>query len=284
MDSQLVTVMIPVYNGLATLPLAISSLKAQTYSNWSAIIVNDGSTDGTKEYLDSLEDERFVVIHFDKNKGRPYARQAALDAAKGTYLAFLDADDFYHPEKLNKQVSLFKEYPKLGLVSCANASFGSEMEILTVRGEGNNRLSTMRLTGNPPVALRTSLIDLSIAKSIKFDVRLNHAQDSDFLNSYFKHSDKYLVQSEVLYFYSEFESVTIRKIVRTYFYNLIQLNKHLKGFLKLKMMTLEVMKIFGSIIYYLLKGQSSLIKRRGRLTSDEEKRNFKELLRLLKKE
>lgn len=120
-----VAIMMPVYNGEKTLPLAVASLIHQTYSHWKCYIVNDGSTDGTKAYLDSLRDDRFVIIHFEKNKGRPYARQAALDLAEGKYLDFLDADDFYHSEKLEKQVKEFKDNNELALVSCILASFDS---------------------------------------------------------------------------------------------------------------------------------------------------------------
>ena len=97
-----VSVVIPVYNGMPKIKLAISSLQSQTYLNWEAIIVDDGSNDGTAEYLDSLTDSRFIVHHFGRNYGRPYARQKALDIATGDYLAMLDADDFYELDMLEK--------------------------------------------------------------------------------------------------------------------------------------------------------------------------------------
>lgn len=276
-----VAIMMPVYNGENTLPLAVASLIHQTYPHWKCYIVNDGSTDGTKAYLDSLTDKRFVIIHFEKNKGRPYARQAALDAAEGKYLAFLDADDFYHPEKLEKQISIFRENPELGLVSCANASFGKEMEILTVRGEGNDTMSTIQFKGNPPVALRTSLIDLSIAKTIEFDKRLKHAQDTDYLNSYFKKSPNYLVQSDILYYYSEFESVTFKKIIKTYYYSILQLDKHSFGLLRIKNILIEMLKVIATIFLYFLRGERYLIQRRGRLAKYDEKSDFSKIHELL---
>ena len=83
----LVTIMMPVFNGLKLIHASIASLLAQTYSNWECIIVDDGSTDGTSEYLDSLQDIRFRVVHFKENLGRPFARQKALELANGKYLA-----------------------------------------------------------------------------------------------------------------------------------------------------------------------------------------------------
>jgi glycosyltransferase involved in cell wall biosynthesis len=132
-NSPQVAIMMPVYNGEKTLPLAIASLLHQTYLYWKCYIVNDGSTDGTKGYLDSLNDVRFVIIHFENNKGRPYARQAALDIAEGKYLAFLDADDFYHPQKLEKQIEAFDKNRDIDLVSCGMASFDHRLILRTVR-------------------------------------------------------------------------------------------------------------------------------------------------------
>jgi glycosyltransferase involved in cell wall biosynthesis len=277
-----VAIMMPVYNGEKTLPLAVASLINQTYPDWKCYIVNDGSTDGTKAYLDSLIDERFVIIHFDKNKGRPYARQAALDAAEGKYLAFLDADDFYHPEKLEKQVSIFRDNPELGLVSCANASFGKEMEILTVRGEGKSKISTIQYKGNPPVALRTSLIDLSIAKNIEFDKRLKHAQDTDYLNSYFKKTPNYLVQPDILYYYSEFESVTFKKIIKTYYYNMLQLKTHYSGVSKYINISKVILKIFINTFLYVVKGNKYILQRRGRKVTESEFKEFTNLINQLR--
>ena len=70
-----VSIMMPVYNGLPLIKASVESILKQTYTNWECIIVDDGSTDGTSAYLDSLSDSRFVVHHFVKNQGRPVARQ-----------------------------------------------------------------------------------------------------------------------------------------------------------------------------------------------------------------
>ena len=135
-----VSVVIPVYNGMPKIKLAISSLQSQSYINWEAIIIDDGSNDGTAEYLDTLNDPRFIVHHFDRNYGRPYARQKALDLATGDYLAMLDADDFYAPDKLKVQVELMEQYPEVDLVSSGLCSWGTLTKELRVRGLGDDDL------------------------------------------------------------------------------------------------------------------------------------------------
>lgn len=212
-----VAIMMPVYNGEKTLPLAIASLINQTYPYWKCYVVNDGSTDGTKALLDNLKDPRFVVIHFEKNKGRPYARQAALDVAKGKYLAFLDADDFYHPNKLLKQVEILEKNPELALVSCGMGSYDHEFSLKAIRAKGGFLKRSYSINEKLTPARAPSLIRLQYAQKIKYDIKQKLNQDTDFLSRYL-HGRKYMVTEEVLYYYSEFVSVTGRKILRTYWF------------------------------------------------------------------
>jgi glycosyltransferase involved in cell wall biosynthesis len=219
-ENPLVSIMVPVYNGIETLPLAVESLKSQTYTNWICIIVNDGSTDGTKDFLDAIGDPRFKIIHFKENKGRPYARQAILDAAEGKYLAFLDADDFYHFEKLEKQVELLEKHPEADLVSCGNLCYGKNFQAVSFRGVGKNKIEKYALGNKLDMALRTSLIRLDQSKNIKFNLKLKFAQDTDFLQKYLP-GKNYIIMDEILYYYSEFESVTKSKILKTKYYGML---------------------------------------------------------------
>src|SRR5699024_5956586 len=159
----------------------------QTYNNWKCYIVNDGSTDGTKNILNNLNDPRFVVIHFKKNKGRPYARQAALEAAEGKYLAFLDADDFYHPEKLALQVKIMQDFSHIYLVSCIMASFDQDLQLRSVRPQNGfitPKKYDFRKEFIPSRA--GSLVLLDEAKFTGYDMTLKYAQDTDFFSRYLK--------------------------------------------------------------------------------------------------
>lgn len=104
----MVSVIMPVYNGMPYIRYSIQSLLMQTYSDWECIIINDGSTDNTRDFLEGLTDTRFVIYHFGRNRGRSNARQKGLDLARGKYIAMLDADDIYHFEKLSRQVEIME--------------------------------------------------------------------------------------------------------------------------------------------------------------------------------
>lgn len=267
-----VAVMMPVYNGEKTLSLAISSLQKQTYPFWKCYIVNDGSTDGTKEILDGLTDPRFVIIHFEQNKGRPYARQAALNVAEGEYLVFLDADDFYHPEKLEFQVGIMREFPNIFLVSCIMASFDNNYELRSVRpmnGFTKPKKYDFRKEFTPSRA--GSLVLLDHAKSIQYDLTLEYAEDTDFFSRYLKDKE-YLVLNKVLYYYSEFESVTKQKILETYKYKFLRTQKKIRFYpIKVSIDLIKILlKWFLIYIVLIIKGHEFLLKKRGSPATPED--------------
>ncbi|MCT7984813.1 glycosyltransferase [Laspinema sp. A4] len=110
-----VSVIIPAYNSLAYLPETIASVLNQTYSDFEAIIVNDGSSDRTEEWVSQQSDPRIKLIS-QPNQGLSGARNTGIAHATGDYLAFLDADDLWHPTKLEKQVDCLDHHPDVGLV------------------------------------------------------------------------------------------------------------------------------------------------------------------------
>lgn len=101
----LVSAVIVTHNRLELLKRAIASVRAQTYGNTELIVVDDASTDGTKEYCES---QSFTFIHIPKeeSRGGNHARNLGILAAKGEYVAFLDDDDYWLPEKIEKQMTL----------------------------------------------------------------------------------------------------------------------------------------------------------------------------------
>src|SRR6185312_7639068 len=96
MPSTLVSVVLPLYNKAPFITRALDSIAAQTYRNFEAIIVDDGSTDGSGDIAASYPDPRFRVIR-QTNAGPGAARNRGVDEAKGEVLAFLDADDEWLP-------------------------------------------------------------------------------------------------------------------------------------------------------------------------------------------
>jgi glycosyltransferase involved in cell wall biosynthesis len=106
METPLVSIITPTYNSEKFIRATILSLLSQTYTNWEMIIVDDCSTDATEEIIQEFikEDYRISFYQLQKNSGPGIARNQAVDLAKGRYIAFLDSDDLWKPEKLQKQI------------------------------------------------------------------------------------------------------------------------------------------------------------------------------------
>mgnify|MGYP000497495695 CR=1 FL=1 len=104
--APLVSIVTPTYNAEAYISATIASVGAQEFQDWEHIIVDDASSDETVSVLHELSagDPRIKVITLDQNSGAAVARNAAIDAARGRFIAFLDADDLWLPQKLAVQV------------------------------------------------------------------------------------------------------------------------------------------------------------------------------------
>lgn len=105
-EKELVSIITPTYNCGQFIAETIESVRAQTYPNWEMLIVDDCSSDNTKEIVEqySSKDPRIKYQCLDKNSGAAIARNTALRMAKGRWIAFLDSDDLWLPEKLEKHL------------------------------------------------------------------------------------------------------------------------------------------------------------------------------------
>lgn len=108
--NDLVSVIMPSYNTEAFILEAVKSVLRQTYKNWELLIVDDCSKDHTEDMIRSLKDSRIVFIRNRKNCGAALSRNKALSMAKGRWIAFLDSDDIWHPDKLEKQIAFMEEH------------------------------------------------------------------------------------------------------------------------------------------------------------------------------
>ncbi|MHB1558652.1 MAG: glycosyltransferase family 2 protein [Isosphaeraceae bacterium] len=212
----LVSVMMPCFNGERTLPRALASLVAQTYSDWECVFVDDGSTDRSAELAETLDDPRIRVIRLGRNLGRGAARQAALDACNGELLCLLDADDWIYPTKLEIQVEAMARHPELALV-------GTGLAIVDARGD----LAGLRDVGPagpltaigpapglkiPQVAFAPSMIRTELARSAGFRPDLPACEDLAFLIELLRERS-HAVLPHVTYVYTEHESNTLAKLV-----------------------------------------------------------------------
>lgn len=109
--SPTVSVVTPAYNASEYIESTIESVREQTYPDWEMIVVDDGSQDDTKSRVagTAAKDDRIKLIECNKNEGPGPARNRAMIQAGGKYVAFLDADDLWHPEKLERQLDFMAQ-------------------------------------------------------------------------------------------------------------------------------------------------------------------------------
>ena len=145
MKTPEVSIVIAAYNCGDFILETVSSVINQTFKNWELIIVDDCSTDDTSEKIAALNDNRIRIIRLDKNSGLPAApRNTGIRAAKGEFIAFLDHDDTWSPEKLQVQIDYLREHPEVALI-------GSPFIIESLDSRYNNTPTTPKtksLSGN----------------------------------------------------------------------------------------------------------------------------------------
>lgn len=181
----LVSVVIPNYNYGRFLRDAIDSALNQTYKPHEVIVVDDGSTDESHDILGEYEEKGVKVIR-QKNRGVGAARNTGVSVSSGDVIAFLDADDIWFPEKLEKQIEAFDGDTELGLVSCGMQEFNPSGEIINRYEEGQEGwLSNKMLTFEAPVVVSGSAVAVRrdiFEKIGGFDERkeLHPSEDWDF--------------------------------------------------------------------------------------------------------
>lgn len=118
----MVSIIMPAYNAEKYIEQAIQSVLQQTYTDWELIVIDDGSSDNTVTILSKLAelDSRIVFLQNEENRGVSHTRNRAVLLAKGEWIAFLDSDDLWEPNKLEKQIALSNKYPNM--VVCYTAS------------------------------------------------------------------------------------------------------------------------------------------------------------------
>src|SRR5215468_382269 len=157
----------PTFNRLEFLPAAIESVFGQSFRDWELIIADDGSDSDTRAYLRSLADPRVRVL-WRAHSGRPAVMlNAALQAARGEYVAFLDSDDLWQPRKLEVQLASLRRHPARRWGCTAFALIDAAGELLTARGPGcpapsgwvRERLLTDAVIAMPSVIAARNLLE-----------------------------------------------------------------------------------------------------------------------------
>ena len=144
----LVSIIMPCHNAAAHLSASVGSVCAQTYTDWQLVMVDDGSTDGSWQELQKLSraDSR-IQVYQQPNLGAAAARNRALREAEGIFIAFLDADDTWHPEFLNAMVTALADHPDTGIAYCGWQSIGlgkgRDKPFIPPEYEGGNKIESL---------------------------------------------------------------------------------------------------------------------------------------------
>lgn len=192
-----VSVIIPTYNRATKLPNAIDSALDQTIDDLEVIVVDDGSTDGTESVLAGYDDQRVRPVVHATNQGANVARNTGIDHARGEYVAFLDSDDRWHPQKLERQLASLDDRSKdwvgvycdktydlsgtNGWLRGVAASVLARADDVPTRDGGEELIGEI-LAGNVhPSAGSTLLVETDVARKVNgFDETLDRFQDPEF--------------------------------------------------------------------------------------------------------
>lgn len=271
-----VAIVTPVYNGEETIEKSIQTILSQIYNNWICVIINDGSTDGTKTILEKYEnDERFLIVNLENNVGRGEARKQALKIVQNInadYMCMLDADDLYYNDKIDWQVEYMQTNPDIALLSCSIGYIDSENNLLGVLETFNEVkvLSFDNYLNYIPVPHACSIIRVNQIDDVTFDEKLKLGQDQDFMIRMLLNK-KYAFVPKIGYLYNRTDSFSFSKYKKSLDYSLYakkKLNLSQSYFLKLK--AINTLKIAVVGILSLINKQDLYLDKIGRKANNTE--------------
>jgi len=171
------------YNAEKYLKETLTSIVNQTYKDWELIIINDGSSDSTEGIVDEFVKLGYPIIyHSQENHGLGYSRNKALELSKGEFIAFIDQDDLWLPEKMAKQLPLFKD-SAVGLVYCDSIFFNERGDAKLLYGSKRYYTGNCfrKLLGEYFLSLETVIIRRSCLGSSGswFDPRFGMIEEAD---------------------------------------------------------------------------------------------------------
>ncbi|WP_028962162.1 glycosyltransferase family 2 protein [Sulfobacillus thermosulfidooxidans] len=176
MSPELVSVVIPAYNAESTIVEALESVYQQSHKNLEVIVVDDGSTDLTRQIIERQFPQ--VILRANHNQGPSQARNTGIDMAHGEWIAFLDADDVWHPEKIAQQLDVAHTDPEIGLVASDWIRDAHFMDVPRALPVSEVRYHDLLILNRFQTS--TVLVKRSIVQSLQgFDRRVDGAEDWD---------------------------------------------------------------------------------------------------------
>ena len=173
-----VSIITPAYNAAEFLPETIESVLKQTFSDWEMIIIDDCSEDNTFEIATnySVKDSRIKVIKNEVNSGVAATRNHGLDVASGDYIAFVDSDDMWLPEKLKKQIQ-FMEENGYALTYTKYQVFITETKEKGKIIKAPKKMTAKKILGNTAIGCLTVMVNKKIVGDFRMPL-LKHTEDN----------------------------------------------------------------------------------------------------------
>jgi teichuronic acid biosynthesis glycosyltransferase TuaG len=178
LNNTLVSIITPTYNAAKYVLETIQSVKVQTYQDWEMIIVDDASTDGTVEIIkhEMKSDPRIRLIELKTNAGPAEARNTALACANGTYMAFLDSDDIWLPQKLEIQLDFMKRN-KIAFSYTDYRLMNDDGELTDIIFSVPNKLDYKSLLKNTMIGTLTVVIDKTMVGEVRMPLHRDCSED-----------------------------------------------------------------------------------------------------------
>lgn len=175
--TDLVSIITPAFRASTFIGETIKSVIAQTYPNWEMIIAEDCSPDDTREVIHqwTLVDQRIKMVTMDRNGGPALARNAALELAKGRWIAFLDSDDLWLPKKLERTIEYAQEH-KAALVFTGFRRISADGSLIGRYMDVPRTLSYRQLLANTAIVTSTAVLD----RNLVGEVRMKKVYYDDF--------------------------------------------------------------------------------------------------------
>ncbi|MCL1469349.1 glycosyltransferase family 2 protein [Argonema antarcticum A004/B2] len=201
-ENPLVTVVIPTYNRANLIVRATDSVIKQTYNNLEIIVVDDASTDNTAEVIKAIKDPRIRYIVYEKNGGSDKARNTGIEAATGEYIAFLDSDDVWLPNKIELQVATIQnasDPEKAVIYTQVKNDKGYEVTIQPNRAKKDTEsLADYMFVYNGFIQTSTIMLSRQLAMSVPFRSGISPHEDLDVFLRLEEAGGKYIFIQEPL--------------------------------------------------------------------------------------
>lgn len=182
MNQPLISVIITTHNRVSLLKRAIDSVIHQSYTNIECIVVDDASNDETQTFCAKLSNIRYYRIDALESKGGNYARNVGIDKSNGEFIAFLDDDDRWHNDKLEKQIQILLNNPDVGVVFCGYNVVNKKGELLKIvhpfvkhQEDLKTKILYTIITVTSALLIRKNLLDIVG----KFDESVTHWQEHE---------------------------------------------------------------------------------------------------------